>query len=68
LAPARTAKFQEPEATMASIIRKRVIKIKEGAKAKTKPSGWVLPKEASSFAEEGTWYVFLWLDSSREAH
>jgi len=46
------------QAIMASIIRKRMTKIKEGAKAKTKPSGWILPKEAGSFADEGKWFVF----------
>ena len=43
---------------MSNAVRQRVTKIKEGAKAKTKLSGWVLPRQASSFAEEGTWSVF----------
>lgn len=36
-------------------IRNRAAKIKAGAKAKRKPSGWVLEKQASSFADPGKW-------------
>jgi NCS1 family nucleobase:cation symporter-1 len=42
---------------MASFLRNRATKIREGAKAKTKPSGWVLEKQAGSFADEGVWYL-----------
>jgi hypothetical protein len=38
-------------------VRNRAAKIKAGVKAKTKPSGWVLEKQASSFADPGKWYV-----------
>jgi len=33
----------------------RVTKIKDGAKAKTKPSGWVIPKQPSTFGDEDAW-------------
>jgi NCS1 family nucleobase:cation symporter-1 len=41
--------------TMAEAIRRRVTKIQEGAKAKTKPAGWILPKQKTSFSEENDW-------------
>jgi NCS1 family nucleobase:cation symporter-1 len=40
---------------MASAIRNRFQKIKDGAIAKTKPSGWILPQQKSSLGDEGTW-------------
>lgn len=40
---------------MASILRNRASKIKQGAREKRKLSGWVLEKQASSFADEGVW-------------
>jgi hypothetical protein len=42
---------------MANIFCNRISKIKQGAIEKRKPSGWILEKETSSFADEGTWYV-----------
>ena len=42
---------------MSSFIRKRVTRARDSARGKGKLSGWVLPKEASSFADEGTWSV-----------
>lgn len=40
---------------MASAVRNRFQKIKDGAIAKTKPSGWILPQQKSSLGDEGTW-------------
>jgi NCS1 family nucleobase:cation symporter-1 len=40
---------------MASAVRNRFQKIKEGAIAKTKPSGWILPQEKGALGDEGTW-------------
>lgn len=40
---------------MASAVRNRFQKIKAGAKAKTKPSGWILPQEKGALGDEGTW-------------
>jgi NCS1 family nucleobase:cation symporter-1 len=40
---------------MANSFRQRVTSIKEGAKAKTKPSGWIIPKQKSTFGDEDTW-------------
>ncbi|KAJ9144557.1 Allantoin permease [Pleurostoma richardsiae] len=37
------------------MLRERLTAVKADLKAKTRPSGWVLPREPSSFAEEGTW-------------
>jgi hypothetical protein len=45
---------------MTTVLRQRVgarfQKIKQGAYEKRKPSGWVLPKQPSSFGDEGAWY------------
>ena len=38
-------------------IRERLVAVKADLRAKTKPSGWVLPQQSSSFAVEGTWCV-----------
>jgi hypothetical protein len=38
-------------------LKERVEAFKEDARTKTKISGWVLPRESNSFADEGTWYV-----------
>ncbi|KAG4418386.1 hypothetical protein IFR04_008453 [Cadophora malorum] len=35
--------------------RQRITKIKEGAKEKRRPSGWILPQQKGSFGDEGTW-------------
>jgi NCS1 family nucleobase:cation symporter-1 len=35
--------------------RQRIDKIKEGAKKKTKPAGWVLPQEKGALGDDGTW-------------
>lgn len=40
-------------------IDSRVKKIQDGAKAKTKLSGWVLPKHASKFGGADIWWVIL---------
>ncbi|KAM0639918.1 hypothetical protein ACHAQF_006200 [Verticillium nonalfalfae] len=40
---------------MASAFRQRAAAVKADLAAKRKPSGWVLPRETASFAEEGTW-------------
>ncbi|KAM0331309.1 hypothetical protein ACHAQA_002979 [Verticillium albo-atrum] len=40
---------------MANVLRERVTAVKADLSAKRKPSGWVLPRETTSFAEEGTW-------------
>ena len=40
---------------MSDTIRQRVASIKEGARAKTKPAGWVIPKQKSTFGEEDQW-------------
>ncbi|KAM0275868.1 hypothetical protein ACHAQH_007340 [Verticillium albo-atrum] len=40
---------------MANVLRERVFAVKADLSAKKKPSGWVLPRETASFAEEGTW-------------
>ncbi|KAN0080450.1 Permease for cytosine/purines, uracil, thiamine, allantoin domain containing protein [Elaphomyces granulatus] len=40
---------------MADLVRRRARAFKEGAKEKLKPSGWVIPRQQSSFTEEGTW-------------
>jgi NCS1 family nucleobase:cation symporter-1 len=40
---------------MSEKIRQRITKIQEGAKAKRKPSGWILPKQKASFGEEDDW-------------
>ena len=42
---------------MANLLLERVANIKIDFKSKLKPSGWVLPREQSSFADEGQWYV-----------
>ncbi len=39
-------------------LRQRFAKIKQGAKEKTKLSGWVLPQEKGALGDEGTWLVF----------
>jgi NCS1 family nucleobase:cation symporter-1 len=39
----------------ANSARRRITNIRADVKAKTKPSGWVLPKERASFAEEDDW-------------
>ncbi|KAH8659893.1 permease for cytosine/purines, uracil, thiamine, allantoin-domain-containing protein [Xylariales sp. PMI_506] len=36
-------------------VRKRVERIQEKAQGKHRPSGWVLPKQQTSFAPEGAW-------------
>lgn len=46
-----------PIITMAEAIRQRVTKIQEGAKAKRKLAGWILPKQKASFGEEDDWWV-----------
>jgi hypothetical protein len=43
------------EFDMANVIRQRVTSIKEGAKEKRKLSGWIIPKEKSSFGDEDAW-------------
>ncbi|KAH8667465.1 allantoin permease [Tricladium varicosporioides] len=40
---------------MAEAVRYRVNALKEGAIAKTKPGGWIIPKEKSSFGDEDAW-------------
>jgi len=40
---------------MASALRERATRVKADLKTKTKLSGWVLPRESTSFAEEGDW-------------
>lgn len=40
---------------MTSTIRQRVTAAKEDLKAKTKPSGWILPREKGALGDEGTW-------------
>ncbi|RDW84290.1 allantoin permease [Coleophoma cylindrospora] len=44
---------------MTTVFRQRVAstkeRIQEKAKGKSKPSGWVLPRQTTSFADEGTW-------------
>ena len=40
---------------MANVFRERVTRVKADLHTKTKLSGWVLPRESNSFADEGTW-------------
>jgi NCS1 family nucleobase:cation symporter-1 len=40
---------------MEASLRKRGNAIKEGVKKKMKPSGWIVPREPSALADEGTW-------------
>jgi len=40
---------------MSTGLRERFAAVKADLKAKAKPSGWVLPRQASSFADEGAW-------------
>lgn len=44
---------------MTTVIRQRVAstkeRIQEKTKGKSKVSGWVLPRQTTSFADEGTW-------------
>jgi len=40
---------------MSTVIRERFGAVKADLQAKTKPAGWVLPRQGSSFADEGTW-------------
>jgi hypothetical protein len=40
---------------MANDFRQRLSAAPADLKSKTKPSGWVLPRAESSFADEGSW-------------
>jgi NCS1 family nucleobase:cation symporter-1 len=40
---------------MTDVVRRRVHAIKEDLEAKKKVAGWVLPRQQSSLADEGTW-------------
>jgi NCS1 family nucleobase:cation symporter-1 len=40
---------------MTTIIRQRLVAVKENAKSKTTKEGWILPKEATSFADPDSW-------------
>lgn len=42
---------------MANSLRQRFQAVKEDLHEKRRPAGWVLPREPTSFAEEGTWYA-----------
>ncbi len=42
---------------MANMFRDRVAAVKADLRAKARPSGWVLPRQASSFADEDAWSV-----------
>ncbi len=58
----RSCHFQDttiatPETAVTMTIRERLVAVKADLRAKTKPSGWALPQQSSSFAVEGTWCV-----------
>jgi len=36
-------------------IRRRIRPVQQKCKDKMKPSGWLLPQQKSSFADDGTW-------------
>jgi NCS1 family nucleobase:cation symporter-1 len=40
---------------MANSLRERITHVGADLKAKSRPDGWVLPKERASFAEEDDW-------------
>ncbi|TVY82355.1 putative permease [Lachnellula suecica] len=40
---------------MGNAFRQRLTSIKEGAKEKTKPAGWIMPRQKSSFGDEDSW-------------
>jgi NCS1 family nucleobase:cation symporter-1 len=40
---------------MSDTIRRRIGHLKSKTQGKSKLSGWVLPRETTSFADEGTW-------------
>jgi hypothetical protein len=40
-------------------LRERLAAVKANAASKTKVSGWALPRQSTSFADEGTWLVLL---------
>ncbi|TAQ89492.1 hypothetical protein B7494_g2156 [Chlorociboria aeruginascens] len=42
--------------TRSTAFRQRIASFKEGVRAKSKPSGWVIPRQASTLGDEDTWY------------
>jgi NCS1 family nucleobase:cation symporter-1 len=47
--------FASATALMTSSLRRRGERIKEHIKQKKSPSGWVLPRQMTTFADEGSW-------------
>ncbi|KAF2168101.1 hypothetical protein M409DRAFT_21546 [Zasmidium cellare ATCC 36951] len=41
--------------TASTVVRQRLETVKTNLKAKTKPSGWILPKQSTSFSDKGTY-------------
>jgi NCS1 family nucleobase:cation symporter-1 len=40
---------------MTAFFQEKVTSVRANLKSKTKLSGWVLPRQATSFADEGSW-------------
>jgi hypothetical protein len=48
-------KHRTATANMANAFRQRLTSIKDGAKEKTKPAGWIIPRQKSTFGDEDSW-------------